>query len=89
MDTDHARLCLLLHSLPRLKNRQLRHLLVHFNTPAALLQAAPEDLLAAGATAAALQDLALARRHGRHPQAAVDITAQLDQLRAARSESVV
>jgi DNA processing protein len=89
MDTDHARLCLLLHSLPRLKNRQLRHLLVHFNTPAALLQAAPEDLLAAGATAAAVQDLALARRLGRHPQAAVDITAQLDQLRAAGAQVLV
>jgi DNA processing protein len=89
MDTDHARLCLLLHSLPQLKSRQLRHLLAYFNTPEALLQAAPGDLLAAGATAAAVQDIALARRLGRHPQAAVDITHQLDHLRAAAARVLV
>jgi DNA processing protein len=89
MDTDHVRLCLLLHSLPRLKTSQLRLLLRHFDTPEALLQAAPEDLLAAGATAAAVQDLALARRLGRHPQATADITHQLDQLRAVDAQVLV
>ncbi|MDP4917684.1 MAG: DNA-processing protein DprA [Haliea sp.] len=86
MDTETLRLCLLLHSLPRLQGRQLRHLLEYFTTPEALWQADPAALVAAGASSAAVQDLALAHRLGRHPQAPVDIEAQLDLLQAVNAQ---
>lgn len=82
MDAAHARLCLLLHSLPRLEKQQLRRLLRHFGSPEALWEADPEALAEAGADAAARADLATARRHGRHPQAPRDIDRQLDALLA-------
>lgn len=89
MDTDHARQCLLLHSLPHVPRRQLRGLLLHFSSPEALLQASPPELVAAGATPAAVQDLTLARRRGRHPQALVDVDQQYDRLRALGARVLV
>lgn len=80
MDAAHARLCLLLHSLPHLDNSLLRRLLQYFGSPEALWAADPGTLAAAGADAAVLADLATARRHGRHPEAARDIERQLDAL---------
>lgn len=82
MDATHARLCLLLHSLPNLDNPQLRQLLRHFGSVEALWQAEPGALAQAGASAAALADLATARRHGRHPEAPRDIERQLNALLA-------
>jgi len=82
MDAAHTRLCLLLHSLPRLDNPQLRQLLLHFGTPEALWEADPGALMDAGASAAALADLATARRRGQHPQAPTDVDCQLDTLLA-------
>ncbi|MFU8765298.1 MAG: DNA-processing protein DprA [Haliea sp.] len=82
MDATHARLCLLLHSLPNLDNRQLRLLLRRFGSPQALWAADSPDLLEAGASAAALADLAVARARGRHPEAPRDIDRQLDALHA-------
>lgn len=89
MDTDHAFLCLLLHSLPHVPRRQLRALLQHFGSPEALLQASPPELVAAGATPAAVQDLTLARRRGRHPQALVDVDQQHDRLRTLGARVLV
>ena len=82
MDAAHARLCLLLHSLPGLDKRQLRHWLQHFGSPQALWEADSEALAGTAADAAALADLATARRYGRHPQAPRDIDRQLDALLA-------
>ena len=82
MDATHARLCLLLHSLPNLDNRQLRQLLRYFGSPQALWAADPPALRDAGASAAALADLAMARSRGRHPQAPQDVNRQLDALLA-------
>ncbi|MDO8860071.1 DNA-processing protein DprA [Haliea sp. E1-2-M8] len=82
MDAAHARLCLLLHSLPRLEKSQLRRLLQHFGSPEALWQAEPRALGEAGAGAGARADLATARRRGRHPDAPRDIDRQVDALLA-------
>ena len=82
MDATQARLCLLLHSLPGLDNPQLRQLLRHFGSAEALWQAEPGALAQAGASTAALADLATARRHGQHPEAPRDVDRQLDALLA-------
>lgn len=88
MDATHARLCLLLHSLPNLDNRQLRQLLRYFGSPQALWAADPPALREAGASAAALADLAMARNRGQHPQAPQDVNRQLDALLAVEGRVV-
>ena len=82
MDAAHARLCLLLHSLPHLDSSQLRQLLRHFGSPQALWTADSRTLLEAGASSAALADMAVARACGRHPEAPRDVDRQLDALHA-------
>ncbi len=88
MDAAHARLCLLLHSLPHLNNAGLRRLLRSFGSAPAIWEADSAALAAAGIDAPALADLATARRRGHHPQAPQDIDRQLDALLAADARVV-
>lgn len=87
MDAAHTRLCLLLHSLPNLDNDQLRLLLSHYGSVRALWEtdaAGPPP----GVSAAAWEDIGLARRHGQHPQALGDIERQLDALLGAGGQAL-
>lgn len=88
MDATHARLCLLLHSLPGLDNPQLRQLLRHFESAQALWEAEPGALAQAGASNAAIADLNIARRRGRHPEAPRDVDRQLDALLAVEGRVI-
>ncbi|MEQ9465755.1 MAG: DNA-processing protein DprA [Haliea sp.] len=82
MDAAHARLCLLLHSLPHLDNAGLRRLLQHFGSPQAVWEAEASALATAGVDGPARADLVTARKRGRHPAAARDVDRQLDALLA-------
>ncbi|MEM1112884.1 MAG: DNA-processing protein DprA [Pseudomonadota bacterium] len=85
MDDSHLRQCLLLHSIPGLKDAQLCALLLHYGSPAAICASNTHEWRALGVERAVRASARLALRLGYHPRAAADIDKQLELLQRSHA----